>query len=202
MIHIPVLFICITRKKDEPEMKKKLLIILLFSFVVFSVVAIPDEELNLELDLDEGSYLFGLSSNPVNDITPQPNDIYPVQLASVEENGNTIGVIGAIHGNENGNELHFYWNVASNVDFEVLLGVSGAMKAVTTSEENLDWTVSVVDGGSINKDDYNKKVSLYKHSPSSENGERNSYSSREIQIFTDPAEVGTYNGTLIFSIST
>lgn len=182
--------------------------------LIFAAIAINADEtisgkLNLNLDLAEGSYTFGLSSNPINNATTQPNDVSP-QLMEVATDGGLIGAIGEIQGNKNGNELHFYWNIASNMSFTVQLGIDtsgdgqGAMKKVGTSDVYLNWTISVVgEDEVINNENYSQKIPLYHHNPAI-NG-HNSYSSKEIQIYTDPVPdtgAGTYNGTLIFSITT
>lgn len=189
-------------------MKIRILLVLLFVFLVFSVSAeeeIASGELDLKLDLGEGVYIFGLSSNPITSATPTPNDVSP-QLMGIKQSDNTsIGAVGDVAENPNGNELHFYWNVSSGQTFEVLLGVDtfgegkGAMKRVGSNEQYLDWTISVPGEGSIiNKENYSQKLSIYKHDPMKS---RNSYSSKEIQIYTEVAGPGTYNGTLIFSIA-
>lgn len=188
-------------------MKTRILLVLLFVSIIFSVGAEEKEafgELKLSLDLGEGSYIFGLSSNPITSATPTPNDVSPQLMEMKLSDNTTIGAVGEVAGNTNGNELHFYWNVSSGQAFEVLLGVDtsgdghGAMKRVG-SNEKLDWTISVVgESGEISNKNYSQKLSLYKHEPGKN---RNSYSSKEIQIYTEAAGPGTYNGTLIFSIA-
>ena len=77
-------------------MKIRILLVLLFVFLVFSVSAeeeIASGELDLKLDLGEGVYIFGLSSNPITSATPTPNDVSP-QLMVVETDGGLIGAIG------------------------------------------------------------------------------------------------------------
>lgn len=190
-------------------MKTRILLVLIFVFLIFQICAAEEKiasgELDLNLNLGEGSYIFGLSSNPITSATPTPNDVNPQLMEMKQSDNTTIGAVGEIAGNTNGNELHFYWNVSSGQAFEVLLGVDtsgdghGAMKRVGSDEQYLDWTISVPgESGSINNNNYSQKLSLYKHEPTKG---RNSYSSKEILIYTEAAGPGTYNGTLIFSIA-
>lgn len=191
---------------------RKLILLLLFSYFLLSFgfadgeEQLAGDEISLVLDLEASFYTFGLSSNPINSATTQPNDVVPT-LQPVGSEGNIIGVMGGIQGNENDNELHFYWNVSSPLEFSVFIGVDtsgegeGAMKKVagTGAGSYLDWTISVVgETEQIKKGEYGQKILLYHHNPEVE---RISYSSKEIQIYTEIATPGTYNGNLVFSIS-
>lgn len=192
---------------------KKLFILILASIFLLSFAYAVETELDtgqvyLGLDLGDSYYLFGLSSNPINSATSQPNDVTPTlqPVETSQGSGQYRGIVGDIDGNPYDNELHFYWNVSSPESFKVELGVQGAMKKVSgsgagDSKSDLNWTIYVDgDGEPINKDNYNnRKLTLYKHNPEVE---RVSYSSKEIKISTEVAEPGTYNGNLIFSIGT
>ncbi len=180
-------------------MKKLVLVLFLFLIPISSYYCADNSSLYLSLDLGEESYTFGLSSNPITSVTPQPTDTQ-VKLEPVNTDNGYIGVIGNVYGNTNNNELHFYWNIASPKSFSVYVGVDGPLNRTnwSTGQENqeLDWTVSV-DEQVINKDNYNNKCLLYTHNP--ENG-RNAYSSKEIIIYTEPVDYGIYGGNLIFTI--
>lgn len=189
------------------NMVKRTLLALLLSFSVATLMG--DSSVGLSLDLGEESYTFGLSSNPITSATPQPNDVQ-VKLEPVKETEGYRGVIGNIMGNTKGNELHFYWNVASPKSFSVYLGVdtsgdgNGALERTNWVEGQsahfLNWTISLAKGSeNISIDNYNNKLLLYSHDPTKG---RNSYSSNEILIYTEPASYGIYSGTLVFTIQT
>ena len=150
---------------------RKLILLLLFSYFLLSFgfadgeEQLAGDEISLVLDLEASFYTFGLSSNPINSATTQPNDVVPT-LQPVGSEGNIIGVMGGIQGNENDNELHFYWNVSSPLEFSVFIGVDtsgegeGAMKKVagTGAGSYLDWTISVVgETEQIKKGEYGQK---------------------------------------------
>lgn len=184
--------------------KLSLLILASIFFLAFAYAAETELDIGqvyLELDLGDSYYLFGLSSNPINSATSQPNDVTPILLPveTVENSKQYRGYVGNVEGNVYDNELHFYWNVSSPEYFDVKLGVQGPMKKVSGSgagSTELDWTI-YVDNKEINKENYNNKLTLYSHNPEVE---RVSYSSKEIRISTEVAGPGTYNGNLIFSI--
>lgn len=193
------------RMEAEFGMKKLSLLILISIFHLAFAYAAETElstgQVYLGLDLGDSYYLFGLSSNPINSATSQPNDVTPTLLPieTAENSKQYRGYIGAVDGNVYDNELHFYWNVSSLKHFDVKLGVQGAMKKVSgpgAGNTELDWTI-YVDDKEINKENYNNKLTLYSHNPEDE---RVSYSSKEIRMSTEVAGPGTYNGNLIFSI--
>ncbi len=194
---------------------RRILFISVFCLAVLYSAAADPVTLDLELDLGEASYTFGLSTNSVEFETDIPNDISAIQLDLYEQKtatGSLEGYKGIVGKQGTDRKVYFYWNIASSAVFDILMEASGPMQKAgdTDGSQSLDWKIET-DEGSIDTGTSaaTSAITIYSHNPTAlgdpsdpTSGKgRYSYNSEEIRIETYLTDVaGSYGAYLIFSV--